>query len=212
LLENKKIMFIGAHYDDLEIGCGGTILKYKNISEISYLIVTDSIIKKKKKTIRNKKDIKKNIVEIKKKLNPKNFINLNFKCNSLIFNEKLILKLLFYIDKIKPDIIFTHWPYDIHQDHSAVGNATLSAARHIKNIFFYRSNFYVSNHTFQKNLFIDISKNFNDKIKLIKIFQKELYRHDFKWLELIKSLNSLDGKTIEKEYCETFEINRLFIN
>ena len=49
MFKNKKILFIGAHQDDLEIACGGTILNYQKYSEIHYLIVTDSIIKNKSK-------------------------------------------------------------------------------------------------------------------------------------------------------------------
>lgn len=211
MFKNKKILFIGAHQDDLEIACGGTILNYQKYSEIHYLIVTDSIIKN-KKVIRNKRSVKKNFTEIKKKLDIKSFTNLNFKCNKLIFNDDLVVNILRVIEKIEPDIIFTHWPNDIHQDHSAVGKSSISAGRHVKNILFYRSNFYQPTTPFNKNLFINISKNFKKKFNIIKIYKDELKRHSYKWLNQIENLNSFDGKLINADYAESFEINKISID
>ena len=38
-----KILAIGAHFDDIELGAGGALLKhYKNNDEIFYLILTKS--------------------------------------------------------------------------------------------------------------------------------------------------------------------------
>ena len=210
MFDNKKILFIGAHHDDLELACGGTILNCQKYSEIHYLIVTDSIIIN-KNVIRNRRSIKKNFTEIKKKLNIESFTNLNFKCNKLIFNDDLVVNILRVIEKIRPDFIFTHWPNDIHQDHSAVGKSSISAGRHVKNILFYRSNFYQPTIPFNKNLIINISKNFKKKIELIKIYDEELKRHSYKWLSQIESLNSFDGKLIQTDYAESFEINKLSI-
>ena len=53
----KKIIFFAAHHDDIELGCGGTALKYKKIGyEINYVIFTKSGYKNEKgKIIRNSK-------------------------------------------------------------------------------------------------------------------------------------------------------------
>jgi len=209
MLENKKILFIGAHYDDLELGCGGTMLKYQKSSEIHYLIVTDSEIKRNKKIIRSKDSIKKDISKIKKKLNLTSLRNLNFKCNTLQFNEKLIIKILDNIETIGPDVIFTHWPEDIHQDHSAIGKATMSAGRRIKNILFYQSNFYDSLHKFKENFYINITKEFSEKIDLIKIFKNELKRNSNSWIDQVERSNSSYGYKIQTKYAEAFQILRL---
>ena len=48
-----KCLFIGAHLDDIEISCGGTILS-KLVKEASVLVLSNSEIKYKEKIIRNK--------------------------------------------------------------------------------------------------------------------------------------------------------------
>lgn len=211
MFKKKKILFIGAHYDDLELGCGGTILKYQKNSEIHYLIATDSEIKRDKKIVRSKASIKANIAEIRKKIKVSSFKNLGFKCNTLEFNEDLIVRILDNIEKIKPDAIFTHWPEDIHQDHNSVGKATMSAGRHIKNILFYKSNFYGTLHKFNENFYIDITKEFKKKVELIKIFDTELGRNSYKWIDQVEKANSLSGYQIGVKYAEVFHALRLSI-
>lgn len=38
----KKILALGAHYDDVEIGVGGTLLKHVNNGDKVFIAITDS--------------------------------------------------------------------------------------------------------------------------------------------------------------------------
>ena len=76
----------------------------------------------------------------------------------------------------------------------------------------YRSNWYYSKSNFKKNFFVDISKNFNDKIKLVSNFKSEIKRTKSIWLKKIKFESIVNGYEINKKYAEAFEIVRMSDN
>jgi LmbE family N-acetylglucosaminyl deacetylase len=120
-----KILCIGAHSDDIEIGCGGTILwllsKYKDV-EVDWLVLGSSG----KRDLEAVAGANRFLIGAKKK----NIIIKNFK-NSFFPYVGKELKLFF--EKIKkretPDIIFTHYRNDLHQDHRLISELTWNTFR-----------------------------------------------------------------------------------
>ena len=203
----KKILYIGSHLDDIEIGCGGTLLKNRNKKNY-FLILTNSEYKNNGKLIRSKDAAEKSFQKVRSKVKITKYKILDNKTNNLQVNDKLVVSIRNFIDFINPDLIFTHWTGDAHQDHNVAGVATLSAARHIKNILMYRSNNYETNTSFKSNFYVDISKEFKKKIELIKLYGDEMKRTNFKWIEILKHQNTIDGFKNDTKYCEAFEIVR----
>ena len=208
----KKILLIGAHFDDVELGCAGTIKYFtKNKHIVKVLILSNSEIKsiKNKKIIRDKNIARKEFLNSIKILGVKKYKLLDFITNKIIFNDNLISKIRSEIDIFKPNLIFTHWDKDAHQDHRAIGQATLSAGRHISSILMYQSNNYISEEDFNGNLFFDISKFFKDKIRSIKCYKTELKRVKNKWLDKVKTKDRENGNKINVKYAENFKIIKL---
>ncbi len=170
----KKVLFIGAHFDDIELACAGTILEFIKLRyTIKILIISNSEIKsiENKKILRNKITAKKEFLNSMKILGVKNYKLLDFETNNIIFEDKLIKNIREQIDYFRPNIIFTHWEKDAHQDHRAIGQATLSAGRHVNSIIMYQSNNYISEESFNGNLFVDTSKHFKKKNKIHQVLQ-----------------------------------------
>ncbi len=114
-----KILCLGAHSDDIEIGCGGTLLRllseYNNI-EVHWVVFGSS-------GIRNTE-----AVESANKFlgnSKKNIIVKNFKDGFFPYLGEEI-KTFFETLKqdIHPDIIFTHYRHDLHQDHRVISELT----------------------------------------------------------------------------------------
>ena len=204
-----KILFIGAHADDIEIGCGGTLLKLYKKNKIYNFIATNSEYRDEDgKLVRSANDAEKDIFRCYKNKKIDNIIG-NSKCLHLHNNEKIRSELLKLKKKILPDVVFIPWNHDPHQDHKNLSEASLSVFRDIDNIIMYRSNWYYSVNNFKKNLIIDISDHFKNKLKLVSNFKSEIKRTKSKWLKNITNESILNGQILNCRYAEGFEIVKI---
>jgi LmbE family N-acetylglucosaminyl deacetylase len=211
MFNNNAALFVGAHYDDIELGCAGTIqhLKKKGF-KIFALVITDSvIINHANKIIRHKNDIFKESEKAKKKLKINQSICLELQTNNIIFDDMSKKKFIKYIEKIRPKFLFTHHPFDLHIDHQIVSKMSLNFSKKIPNIFFYECNDYKNIKNFNPSIYIDISKNFNKKIETIKCYKTEIARVKKSWLKNVRIKNNKYGNDIGVKYAEVFEAFRV---
>jgi len=151
--QELRLLCIGAHSDDLEIGCGGTILKWLSAYahvEITWVVV--SAPGQRYAEARNSAtEFLQGVVNLK-------LVIRDFRDGHLpaYFSE---VKDLFEELKVSnyPDIIFTHRLEDRHQDHRLIGELTWQTFRnHL--IFEYEVPKYEGD-LGQPNLFVSLSAN-----------------------------------------------------
>ena len=207
-----NILAIGAHFDDIELGCGGTLAKHiAEGDKVFILVVTNSEYRDYDgRTIRTKKVALEEGQKAASILGvaPTHLILEGFENQRVLYSMELIEKIDKIIDKLKIGTVYTHWIHDVHQDHSAVGKATLNAARHVPRILMYRSNWYATDAAFRGNFFVDISSYIETKIKAIKAHETEYKKFGEKWIDFVKHQNRNSGIEMEAEYAEAFEIIR----
>ena len=120
-----KLLCIGAHSDDIEIGCGGTILRLLSEyadAEVHWVVVGSSGQRDAEAVVSANKclaDAKKKQILIKH-FKESFFPYLGGEIK--IFFEKLK-------KKVSPDIIFTHYRHDLHQDHRLISELTWNTYR-----------------------------------------------------------------------------------
>jgi LmbE family N-acetylglucosaminyl deacetylase len=203
----ERILAIGAHFDDIEIGVGGSLTKFVNQGKHVYgLVLTDSAY-----DTFNGVQVRSEATALKEgqdaaKIIGYDLITFDYKAKELPFNVELIEKINKIIEDYNIDTIFTHWPYDIHQDHIAASRATLTAGRHVKNILFYRSNWYDTDQTFNGKFNIDISDEIETKKLAIKAHVNEYNKFGDGWLQFFISENKNIGKKYNIDYAEQFEL------
>jgi LmbE family N-acetylglucosaminyl deacetylase len=120
-----KILCLGAHCDDIEIGMGGTLLKlfqeYK-IEEVSWIIFSSNDIRK-QEAITSAEQFLSDVAN--KKIIIKSFRDGFFPFQGAEIKE--------YFEEIKqdisPDLIFTHYRNDRHQDHRLISDLTWNTWR-----------------------------------------------------------------------------------
>ena len=208
-----KVLAIGAHYDDVEIGCGGTLAMHSLKQDTVWvLVISESgYSDHKSKQIRHSSVAKREGVKAAKALNVKKTTTLDFPTNDIPFNEKLVLSVRTVIDDFKPDIVYSHWLGDSHLDHYHVARATFSACRHVPNVFTYQSNWYKGGVAFNPRYYVDISKTFAAKVKSLKAYREEFLRRGKDWMRFIGCTNGLYGLECggNTRWAEGFEVIKM---
>jgi LmbE family N-acetylglucosaminyl deacetylase len=119
-----KILCLGAHCDDIEIGCGGTLLKLLDsnpTAEIKWVVFTSSP--------ERLLEAERSAEQILHRLKQKDIAVMGFKDGFLPYDSMEMKKYFEQLKDFQPDIIFTHYRHDRHQDHRAVSDLTWNTFR-----------------------------------------------------------------------------------
>ncbi|NMG05389.1 PIG-L deacetylase family protein [Brasilonema sp. UFV-L1] len=120
-----KVLCLGAHCDDIEIGCGGTILKlvesYPNIN--FYWVVFSSNTQREKEAYNSAN-------KFLEKVQDKKILIQQFQDGFFPFMGSEIKQSFEQLKRnYNPDIIFTHSRHDLHQDHRLISDLTWNTFR-----------------------------------------------------------------------------------
>jgi len=196
----KRILAVGAHYDDIEIGCGGTIIKHAQKRDRIFFGITSS-------DEQRTGDMKDRYVE---QVLSAGIIGIDrrdifrFSYNNTIDEVHDIVGQL---DYLKPDIVYTQHELDTHQDHkraSIIGQA-VGRKRHITTVFYDSGSAY----NFQPNVFSMI--DFSSKEKLIKCFKSQIKLGAIN-IDIVKNKDLYWGSLISKsinKYAEGFMVRKM---
>ena len=122
--EGLKILCLGAHCDDIEIGCGGTVMKLSqeySALKIKWVIFTSN--PEREREARHSAD------HFLQKVSDKEVDVLTFKDGLLPFEGVAVKKYFEELKAFQPDLIFTHFRHDLHQDHRVVCDLTWNTFR-----------------------------------------------------------------------------------
>ncbi len=222
----KKILAIVSHPDDEIIGCGGTLIKHvKEKCLVKVVFTSESENARSKNLELNKKNSHKRIElakKVSKKLGFESPIFLNYPSLSLSRKEitNMNSKLLKILINFKPNIIYTHSPYDAHHDHRATFDATLVASRpnnkvKIEEILTFEipsaTEFSIlpNKKNFLPNYFVNIEKSIKLKKNALNLYKKQLKNYpNMLSLKGIVNLNIHRGNMVNLKYAEAFNIIR----
>ena len=202
----RKILAIGAHFDDVELAVAGTLNLLSNKgAKVFKITLTDNVTKSKDLKLNVKfNSSKKSSSKACKILGVKEIENKMIKkCNYLKYDTDLMQ----YLEKIiidnKIDTVFTHYNEDANKDHVACHEIATTAARHCQNIMMFQSNFYIVNKGFLPNFFVDISNNVENKIKSLNCYDSEHNRNNSLFENTIDR-NRVWGMSNGVKYAEAF--------
>jgi len=120
-----RVLCLGSHADDIEIGCGGTVLKlseqYRNA--VFHWVVFSADQQRAQEAVESANTFLRHAES-------KNIIVKNFRDGFFPF---MGIEIKEYFEQLKqefsPDLIFTHYRNDLHQDHRLVSEFTWNTFR-----------------------------------------------------------------------------------
>ena len=119
-----RFLFIGAHCDDIEIGCGGTVmelLRQYPRAKIDWVVLSSGP-QREKEARRAARALLRTAVE-------PNVVVKDFR-GAYFPSEAPAIKAYFEeLKAIQPDVVFSHFRDDLHQDHRIVGELAWNSFR-----------------------------------------------------------------------------------
>ncbi len=191
-----NVIAIGAHPDDIEYGCYGTLLKHRMDGDKVVFIVLSQGEKSGDREAR-----KKEAIESAKRVGAKLYL-FKYPDTNIPQGHEVIEKLEKIIDDFKPQRVYTHSTKDTHQDHRTIAHATLVAARTVPEILCYESPSLYLN--FQPNYYVDITKFIDEKRKALDGFVTQNSK-DYMKINAINGLAQFRGLVTSVKYAEAFE-------
>jgi LmbE family N-acetylglucosaminyl deacetylase len=206
-MQKATILAIGAHPDDIEFGCGGTMVKYTLKGHRLFLhIMTEGGSGADRSTRTREQEASKAI------LGAEDIFWGGYEDTHLLVDVELIGKIEDVIKRVKPDFIFCNYPEDTHQDHRHLAQAVMSATRYIRNVLFYEG---PTTQNFKPHVFVDIYDTLDKKIEALKAHKSQVMKtniEDLSIIEVARSCANFRGIQGRVKYAEAFHSLRLFIN
>ena len=222
--EKLDILAFGAHPDDIELGCSGTILKHlKNGLKIGIIDLTrgelgtrGTVETRNQETINSTKVLGVQLRE-----------NMDFKDGFFENNEENKIELIKKIREYRPEIVLTNAPTDRHPDHGRSSELTIDACflsglekietgqdvwrpKHIYH--------YIQFNTILPDFVLDVTEEMDKKLESVLCYKTQFYNPKSKESETIISsedfLESVKyrardlGRQSDCKYAEGFVSNQ----
>ena len=202
-----RILAIGAHPDDIEFGCGGTLIKYaRQGHDVSLLVMTDGGGGGDGRIRRQEQQAAGDILGVSR------LFWGEYPDTAIPLDRESIQRVERVILDVRPDFIFVHSQDDTHQDHRHLSVATITATRYTRNVLFYEG---PTTQNFSPNVFVDIDGVLQDKIAALQAHKSQVTKTNIEGmniLDIVQSSAHFRGIQGRVRNAEAFVPLRLFIN
>ncbi|MBO9542507.1 PIG-L family deacetylase [bacterium] len=208
-----KIIAIGAHLDDIELACGGTLAKaIAKGHDVRMVVLSSSeYTNYKGDVLRTRETALKEGHNAAQILGVDDLVVMNNPTKDIPYHSSVVEQIEGQIDDFQPDLVFTHWAFDTHQAHQGVALSSISAARRHPSILMYEpispsGRSYVG---FRPQLYIDISCSIDKKLSSLMAHVGEYRKYGHSWIEAVEARARHRGFEGGYRYAESFEILRM---
>ena len=155
----RRVLAVGAHPDDIELGCGATLLAHSAAGDsVTMLVVTGGENGPADRTRTSSRH--------QEQERAARTLGAGLRWGGLrdctVTPDAGTVGLIeAAISETGAELVYVHAPDDSHQDHRAVASATLSAARRLSRVMHYQS---PSTLTFSPTVFVDVTAHLSGKL------------------------------------------------
>lgn len=161
----RTVLAVGAHPDDVEIGCAGTLLEHVARGDrLVVLVLTGG-------EHGGAVELRAQEARDAAALLGAELVHRDLPDTSVSEGGETIAAIAAEVERLRPEIVYTHSLNDNHQDHRAVHRATVVAAREVPSIFSYQSP--STGIAFSPGRFVDITPYLDTKLRALREFRTQ---------------------------------------
>ena len=199
----KRVLFLGAHPDDIELGCGALLQNIVEKTDVLCVTLSDNQKNPDLQNVKNEHFESMAVLGV-----PREKIILG-PFTTRIFHDarQEILEYFLKLRKdFKPDLIFVHSRQDVHQDHNTMTDEALRAFRGITVLGF---DVVRSSYGFFPHFLVEVTEeDVNKKIEALSSYETYRDRYYFN-SELTRAIMVRHGALAECPFAEGFDILRI---
>jgi LmbE family N-acetylglucosaminyl deacetylase len=195
-----KVLAIGAHPDDIELGCAGALLRHVAAGdEVTMLVMTPGEMGPQGLTSRVREQ------EAAAAVIGAKLMWGTFEDGNVPSGRDAVSLVDDIVNRTGADVIYAHAPNDTHQDHVATSLAALAAGRRMARVLFYQS---PSTTSFNPTVFVDVERTLGDKLASLRAHWSQVMQCAMVDLEAVESGAKYWGSRAKISYAEPFETPR----
>lgn len=198
----QTVLAVGAHPDDLELACGGTLAKLVDSGyAVHALVMSHGQVGGDKEQRPSEAQAGGNYLGI-------SALEVLDLPDTLLsgYNMEMVQAIEAQIKALDPVLVLTHSVHDHHQDHHAVHLATLRAARRHSSILCFESP--STTRGFNPSVYVDIHSYLDIKVQAVQLHRNQAGK-PYMSAKRVRGMASFRGSQAKREYAEGFEAVRL---
>lgn len=199
MLNPKLTIAVGAHPDDIELGCGGALYQIVKSGRKVIAVFMTKGEQSGDPEVRMKES--RDSLEV---LGVKKVYFGNFQDTEIPSSHAAIDFLEQFAIDNRPDLVLTHTVNDVHQDHRRVGWLSISAFRNVPKLLSYESP-RVLPKSFSPTYFVDISPCVEAKLHALSRHESQKEKRYLAYQSMI-NLASFRGSQVGVPAAEAFEV------
>ena len=201
-----KILAIGAHPDDLELGCAGTLIKHAQRGDDVYMMIITDGSAGGEADVRSSEQLEAAKIIGARDVFFGGYVDTQFECH-----RESIMKIEEVVRQVEPDTVYTHFGEDTHQDHRLIARAVVPATRSVPNLLFFEA---LSSQQFLPTVFVDIGSVIHQKLGVLEAHASQVQKTNIQEMTIVdiaQSAAHFRGIQGRVTYAEGFVPLRHFI-
>ena len=195
-----RVLAVGAHPDDIELGCGGALLAHQaRGDEITLLVMTtgEEGPQDARSRIREQEDAA--------SILGATLLWGGFPDGAVPNDRSAVNVVQDAMNASGADVVYGHTGCDTHQDHRATAAAVLAASRRARRVLLFESPTSVD---FTPAVFLDIAPHVESKMDLLRAHMSQVLKNGLVDLEALEAQARYHGFRARVRYAEAFETER----
>ena len=194
------VLAIGAHPDDVEIGCGGILGRHVAAGDrVAILTITGGEQGGEAATRAVESRHAAEILGVR-------LFHADLIDTSVSEGGDTIATIKQVIEEVAPTTVYTHTAHDVHQDHRNVHHATLVAARGVPRVYCYQAP--STTIEFRPTRFVTIDGFLERKLEAIDAYASQVAVRDYLDPELLRATARYWGRFSRSRFVEPLEVIR----